>query len=107
MSYPPHNNGSNHRLTARQQQIIRLIFWEGLSERSAGEVVAISRSTVAVQKRRSFKKLKGLIETRDSIFCLVKRGRVKKNARVKSRDEQIRDVYQGEITDLYGKFGGG
>ena len=94
-------------LTARQQQIIRLTFWDGLSERAAGEVIGVGRSTVAVQKRRSFKKLKKLIEMREPNLFLDKRGRLKSEAPVKSRDEQIRDVYHEEITNLYGQSGGG
>lgn len=51
-------------LTPRQQQIIRLIFWESMSERNIAELMNVTRSTVAVQKRRSLRKLKDLVSAR-------------------------------------------
>ena len=91
-------------LTPRQQQIIRLIFWDGLSERAAAEVIGLQRSTVAVQKRRSLKKLKRLIETRESIFPQVRRGR-KIDPAKEDLNMQIAIVYREEISNLYGRFG--
>ena len=50
------------KLTPRQQQVLRLIYWEGMSERAAAKVLGVDRSTVAASKKRSLRKLKGLLE---------------------------------------------
>ncbi len=60
-------------LTPRQQQIVRLLYWNGASERVAAETLGIARSTVVVQKRRVLRKLKKLLQARASIFSLVER----------------------------------
>lgn len=93
-------------LTPRQQHVIRLTFWNGLSERTIGEQLGVSRSTVMTQKRRALSKLKHLLEKRESIFCLDERAVELNRPQVRSRDAEIREVYQQEIKNFYGKFGG-
>lgn len=93
-------------LTPQQQHITRLTFWNGLSEKKIGENLGISRSSVMTQKRRALSKLKHLLEKRESIFCLGERVVKPDPTRVRSRDANIREVYQQEIKNFYGKFGG-
>ncbi len=50
------------KLTPRQQQIIRSVYWDGFSERKTAAMMGITRSTVAVQKQRALAKLRKLIE---------------------------------------------
>lgn len=93
-------------LTPRQQHVVRLTFWEGLSERAIGEHLGVSRSTVMTQKRRALSKLKDLLAQRESIFPLGERATQANRPQERSRDEQIREVYQQEIRNFYGSFGG-
>lgn len=60
-------------LTPRQQQVIRLIYWESKSERRIAEMLGVSRSTVVGLKRDSLNKLKRLIENRPTISPIGKR----------------------------------
>lgn len=41
------------RLPMRQRKIVKLLFWEDLSEREVAKKLQISRSTVKTQKRRA------------------------------------------------------
>ena len=84
-------------LSPRQQQIIRLVFWDGLNDRAIAAMLNISRSNVAAQKRRSFKKLKGLLEKRMPDFCIDEREKRKMEHVTKTRSEDISEVYQSEI----------
>ena len=47
-----------HRLTTRQRQIIKLVFWESLSDREIAKQLSISRGTVQDLRERSLQKLK-------------------------------------------------
>ena len=90
-------------LTPRQQHVIRLTFWDGLSERKIGEILGISRTAVATYKSKSLKKLKGLIEARLPVRTAYDRAN-KNRARSDRRSEQIREVYREE-TSFWEKAG--
>jgi RNA polymerase sigma factor (sigma-70 family) len=90
-------------LTPRQQHVIRLTFWDGLSERKVGEILGISRTAVATYKSKSLKKLKGLIEARLPVRTAYE-GANKNIAHSDRRSEQIREVYRRE-TSCCGKVG--
>lgn len=92
-------------LTPRQQHIIRLLFWEGLSARETGTVLGISAAAVSTHKFASFNKLQRLLEARLEFPPLSERT-AKRSERTKTREEQIREVYQEELNNFYGRVGG-
>ncbi|MES3038368.1 MAG: sigma factor-like helix-turn-helix DNA-binding protein [Bdellovibrionota bacterium] len=94
-------------LSVHQQHTIRLLFWDGLSERAVAEIKGISRSTVAVQKRRALNKLKYLIEARTPVLRSSEGAKRKISSRQKGdRYADLQEVYQQEIRTWYGKFQG-
>lgn len=49
-------------LTVQQRQILRLYFWDSLSERAVAEKMGISHAQVHTSKKNSLKKLEGLLK---------------------------------------------
>lgn len=117
-------------LTPRQQQIIRLYYWDGISERTIAEVLDIGRSTVALQKRRSLNKLKTLLVKRyqtkvdDRFFLMVRKNKGlhfkprTKTPYMKGKDNfitlknedkraELKSVYDAEIEKRNHEFRGG
>lgn len=57
-------------LTPKQQQLVRLIFWEGYSLKQCAECMALSKSTVYGSKQDILKKLKRLLERHPNVSPL-------------------------------------
>lgn len=94
-------------LTPKQQYIIRMIFWDGFSERKIAEVMNISRSTVVVQKKRGLNKIKDLLETHQSNFRPYERVIKHSPDQKGSRFEDIQEVYLQEVSGIqFGTYGG-
>jgi RNA polymerase sigma factor (sigma-70 family) len=60
------------QLTPQQQKIIKMIFWEGRTERGIAKELRISRTTVQTLKKRSLRKLSDLLKQVSSISPLVR-----------------------------------
>ena len=94
-------------LTPKQQYIVRMIFWDGFSERRVADVMNISRSTVVVQKKRALNKIKDLFKTHQTNFPRYERAVKHSPDQKGSRYEDIHEVYLEEISDSqFGKFRG-
>ena len=87
------------RLTKQQQQIIRCMFWQDLSLRETAATLGISATQVLVQKRRSLKRLKQLLEGAVRTFRMSE-GTVNSNPQ-QTIEEQIYEVYQSDLQGSY------
>lgn len=92
-------------LSPKQQYIVRMIFWDGFTERKIADVMNISRSTVVVQKRRALSKIKDLIEARYATSTMYE-GTNSKTSFGKDFDcDDIHEVYLAETSgNQFGKF---
>lgn len=50
------------KLTARQRQVIELVFWKGKSHREVARILGVHQSTVAEIKAGAIKKMRSLLE---------------------------------------------
>lgn len=92
-------------LSPKQQYIVRMIFWDGFTERKIADVMNISRSTVVVQKRRALSKIKDLIESRYATSTMYEGINLKTSFRKDFDCDDIHEVYLQETSgNQFGKF---
>lgn len=95
-------------LTPKQQYIIRMTFWDCFSIRQIAEVMNVTHSTVVDQKKAALKKIKHLLESRQSNFPRYERVSQTRPDQKGSSHEDILEVYSQEISpNQFGKFRGG
>lgn len=92
-------------LSPRQQHTIRLVYWDGLAERKIAELLGVSRSMVAINKRRSLIKLEHLIEKRIPSLLPYDETSKLPTTQPTSRLSDLQEVYREETSDSnFGKF---
>ena len=95
-------------LTPKQQQVIRLIYWEGLSLSEIARMLMLDRSTVEGHKVAALNKIKFLYEKKAALFPQYERDYRKDPIQKGLRYEDLQSVYQEEISgNQFGKFRGG
>lgn len=67
-------------LSTHQRKILKMIFWDGRSERFVARELKLSRSTVKVIKRRALKRLNALLRSEVSPISPLMRGKDFSNA---------------------------
>ncbi|MBY0314555.1 MAG: sigma-70 family RNA polymerase sigma factor [Bdellovibrionales bacterium] len=60
------------QLSPQQQKILKMIFWEGRSERFIAQNLRVSRYTIKTLKKRSLKKLSALLKQVSPISPLMR-----------------------------------
>lgn len=89
------------RLTKQQSQILRHLYWDGMSIRQTAQQMGVSKTLVSIQKDNSLKKLKGLIEKELANFPYSERQDDFELSQKGSRDEDIREIYLEDIKGSY------
>lgn len=73
-------NSLFRELSTHQRKILKMIFWEGRSERFVARELKLSRSTIKVIKRRALKRLNALLRSEVSPISPLMRGKDFSNA---------------------------
>lgn len=78
-------------LTIQQQSVIRMIYWQGRSEREIAEILGINKGRVPTIKRQSLSKLRRLLENRVGVFPMG-RSNTQTSSQGETEDEDASEV---------------
>jgi predicted DNA-binding protein (UPF0251 family) len=88
-------------LAPQQQKIIKLHFWGGMSEREVACELGILRSNVNDSKKISLNKIKNFLEKDQATCSYLIGGFENSSPRVRSRDEELVEVYNMDLQGSY------